>query len=71
MMRRRGNGGRATPPVKDCNHAYGMTFDYEVCYCEHCGQTWKMLFNRETDAPRGWFPLPMGEASYGSRHSYA
>jgi len=55
------------PPVKDCNHAYGMTYDPEMCFCSHCGQTWKMLVNRDTGDNRGWFPLPISEASHGRR----
>jgi len=53
-----------TPPVKDCDHAYGMKYLSDRCWCKHCGQTWKMRTDDE-GKPRGWWPIALHKASHG------
>lgn len=57
---------KIVPPIKDCSHSYSMHYTDTRCWCDVCGQSWKMLYHQSGD-PKGWYPLPLHEMAYGDR----
>lgn len=51
-------------PIRGCDHVYHMVYLEDRCWCDECGQTWKML-----GPEKGWYSLGLHEASRGERVS--
>ncbi len=53
-------------PISDCNHNHAMVYENRYCWCNRCGQTWKMLHHQDGE-PKTWYPLPIREMERGAR----